>query len=125
MRLTPRKAWFLAFTAVFAVLAGFVFWGTWSLSACPVMPDARMTFPAKGYVADVLRTWIGNGKFVPWDVTAFIGSPYLWQELQYALAAYFAALGLAYYLRGRGLSRLSGYGAGLLLGFCGYWLSLF
>ncbi len=125
MRLEPRKAWFLAFTAVFAVLAGFVFWGTWSLAACPVMPDARMTFPAQGYVGDVLRAWVGNGKFVPWDITAFIGSPYLWQELQYALAAYFAALGLAYYLRGRGLSRLSSYGAGLLLGFCGYWLTLF
>lgn len=125
MRLKPAQAYFLAFTALFAVLAGFVFWGTWSLSACPVMPDARMTFSATGYVADVLREWVGNGKFVPWDVTAFIGSPYLWQELQYALAAYFSALGLAYYLRGRGLSRPASYGAGLLLGFCGYWLTLF
>lgn len=125
MRLSRRQAWFLAFTAAFAVLAGFVFWGTWSLSACPVMPDARMAFPTDGYWGDVLRGWIGNGKFVPWDVTNFIGSPYLWQELQYALAAYFSALGAAYYLRGRGVSRLSSYGAGLFLGFCGYWLTLF
>ena len=125
MRLRPEQAWFLAFTGLFAVLAGFVFWGTWSLSSCPVMPDARMTFPASGYVAEFLRGWIGNGKFVPWDITAFLGSPYLWQELQYALAAYFAALGLVYYLRGRGLSHLSCYGAALFLGFCGYWLSLF
>jgi hypothetical protein len=125
MRLKPAEAYLLAFTALFAVLAGFVFWGTWSLSACPVMPDARMTFPVSGYLADVFRSWVANGKFVPWDVTAFIGSPYFWQELQYALAAYFAALGLVYYLKGRGLSRTSCYGAGLLLGFCGYWLTLF
>ena len=125
MRLKPAQAYLLAFTVLFTVLAGFVFWGTWSLSACPVMPDARMFYPASGYVAEFLRGWIDNGKFVPWDLTAFVGSPYLWQELQYALAAYFSALGLAYYLRGRGLSRLSCYGAGLLLGFCGYWLTLF
>lgn len=125
MRLKPAQAYFLAFTALFAVLAGFVFWGTWSLSACPVMPDAQMFFHESGYVADFLRDRIASGKFVPWDLTAFVGSPYLWQELQYALAAYFAALGLAYYLRGRGLSRLSCYGAGLFLGFCGYWLTLY
>lgn len=89
------------------------------------MPDARMTFPETGYLADFLRGWVKNGKFVPWDVTSFLGSPYLWQELQYALAAYFSALGLVYYLRGRGVARLPSYGAGLFLGFCGYWLSLF
>ena len=125
MRLKPAQAYLLAFTALFAVLAGFVFWGTWSLSACPVMPDTRMTFPVSGYLADMLREWIAKGKFVPWDVTWFIGSPYLWQELQYAVAAYLSGLGLAYYLRGRGVSRLPAYGAGLLLGFCGYWLTLF
>ena len=84
-----------------------------------------MFYHETGYVADFVRGWIANGKFVPWDLTAFVGSPYLWQELQYAVAAYFAALGLAYYLRGRGLSRLSCYGAALFLGFCGYWLTLF
>lgn len=89
------------------------------------MPDARMTFPESGYLAGCLREWVKNGKFVPWDVTWFLGSPYLWQELQYALAAFSSALGLAYYLRGRGVSRLPSYGAGLFLGFCGYWLSLF
>ena len=125
MRLRPAQAWFLAFAAVFAALAGFVFWGAWGLSACPVMPDARMTFPVAGYLDEFARDWIRTGKFVPYDVTAFLGSPYLWQELQYAIAGFFAALGLAYYLRGRGLSRPACYGAGLLLAFCGYWLTLF
>ena len=41
MRLKPKYAWFLAFTAVFAALAGFVFWGTWSLDTVPVMPDVN------------------------------------------------------------------------------------
>ena len=125
MRVKPRLAWFLAFVAAFAALAGFVFWGTWSLDACPVMPDARMTFPVSGNVSDFVREWIGTGRFTPWDVTSLLGSPYFWQELQYAIAALLAAAGLAYYLRGRGLSRPASYGAGLLLGFCGYWLTLF
>ena len=125
MRIRPAEAHLLAFTALFAVLAGFVFWGTWSTSACPVMPDARMTYPEAGYIADIIRGWLSTGKFTPWDVTSFLGSPYLWQELQYALAAYFAALGLVYYLRGRGVSHVPSYGAALFLGFCGYWLSLF
>ena len=30
MQIKPKQGWFLAFTAVFAVLAGFVFLGTWS-----------------------------------------------------------------------------------------------
>ncbi|MBP5284675.1 MAG: hypothetical protein ILO34_01040, partial [Kiritimatiellae bacterium] len=38
---------------------------------------------------------------------------------------YCAALGLVYFLRGRGLGRLASYGAGLLLAFSGYWLTLF
>lgn len=32
---------------------------------------------------------------------------------------------MAYFLKGRGLSALASYGAGLFLGFCGYWLTLF
>ena len=125
MRLKEKNVYFLAFTAIFAVLAGFVFWGTWSLSVCPVMPDARLTFPCEGYIASVFREWVKTGRFTPWDITSFIGSPYFWQELQYVIASYFSALALAYYLRGRSLSRIASYGAGLFLGFCGYWFTLF
>lgn len=124
----PSLAWLLAFTAAFAVLAGFVFWGTWSCDVTPIMPDCPTVHPV-GYFAALskclgercLETW----QFVPDDLTVFIGTPYFRQELQYAFGAYFAALALAYYCRGRGLSRAASYSAALLLGFCGYWFSLF
>ena len=125
MRLRPKYAWFLAFTAAFAVLAGFVFWGTWSLDACPVMPDSPMTFPVGGTLGEFLRRWVETGLFMPYDIKHFIGSPYFWQELQYVLGVYFAGLGLAYFLRGRGVSLPVSFAAGLLLSFCGYWLTLF
>ena len=119
-----KHFWFLGFTAVFAALAGYVFWGTWSMDFAPVMPDCPFTY-ATGYAAATFRGMFESGKAVPADIYRFLGSPYFWQELQYALALYCAALGMAYYCRGRGLSRLAAYGAGLLLAFSGYWCSLF
>ena len=119
MRLKEKHAWFLAFTAVFAVLAGFVFWGAWGLGRAPVMPDCPTDYPAN-FIAHWCDGWLGDGKFTPFDLRRFLGTPYFWQELQYALAAYLSGLGLMYFLRGRGLSRLASYGAGLLLAFCGY-----
>ena len=119
-----KHYWFLGFTAVFAALAGYVFWGTWSPDFAPVMPDCPFVY-APGYAAGVFRSMFESGKAVPADVYRFLGSPYFWQELQYVLGLYCAALGMAYYCRGRGLSRLAAYGAGLLLAFCGYWCTLF
>lgn len=124
-----RLIWFAAFTAVFAVLAAFVFWGTWSMDAAPIMPDdtvVHSTAWADAWNAAV-RKFLSSGKFVPSDLlwNGLLVSPYFCQELKYAVALYCAGLGLAYFLRGRGLSRLASYGAGLLLAFCGYWASLF
>ncbi len=124
MAFKSRHAWFLAFVAVFAAAAGFVFWGTWALDMVPVMPDCPTSFPAD-YAADWLRGWEENGKFVPGDVLPFLGGPYFWVELRYVFAAFMAALGMFYFLRGRGLSRLSSYAAGLFLAFSGYWFTLF
>ena len=124
MRVRPKQAWFLAFTAVFAVLAGIVFWGTWSLDFVPVMPDTSTTYAAD----QVSRNWsalIENCRFIPFDLVGLAGSPYFWQELKFVLALYLAALGVFYLCRGRGLSRPASYGAGLLLAFCGYWATLF
>lgn len=124
-----RFVWFAAFTAVFAVLAAFVFWGTWSPDVAPVMPDdaiVHSTAWADAWNAAV-RKFLSSGKFIPSDLlwNGLLVSPYFCQELKYAVALYCAGLGLAYFLRGRGLSRLASYGAGLLLAFCGYWVSLF
>ncbi len=129
MRLSRKFAWLAAFTAVFAVLAAFVFWGTWSLDVAPVMPDDTIVHPMAyaDYWAKSLRKFLTSGKFIPSDVLwdGLLFSPYFCQELKYAVALYCAGLGLAYFLRGRGLSPLASYGAGLLLAFCGYWSSLF
>ena len=119
-RLVP----FLAFTAVFAALAGFVFWGTWSMDFVPVMPDHPTTFAADS-AARALNRFFSTGKFIPGDLVDFVGSPYFWLELKYVLALYCAALGVAYFCRGRGLPPLASYGAGLLLAFSGYWMTLF
>lgn len=120
---------FAAFTAVFAVLAAFVFWGTWSLDVAPVMPDDTIVHPMAyaDYWAKSVRKFLTSGKFIPSDILwdGLLFSPYFCQELKYAFSLYCAGLGLAYFLRGRGLSPLASYGAGLLLAFCGYWSSLF
>ena len=119
-----KHYWFLGFTAVFAALAGFVFWGTWSTDFAPVMPDCPFMY-GPGFAAGVFRGMFENGRFNPIEYYRFLGSPYFWQELQYVLGLYGAALGVVYYCRGRGLSRLAAYGAGLLLAFSGYWCTLF
>ena len=119
-----KHYWFLGFTAVFAALAGFVFWGTWSLDFAFVAPDAPMMH-SPDWLSEWWRNWRSSGKFIPGELLWNIGSPYFWKELSYALAMYSSALALAYFLRGRGLSNLASYGAGLFLGFCGYWCTLF
>ena len=119
-----KHLWFLGFTAVFAALAGFVFWGTWSMDFAPVMPDCPFVY-GPDYAIGTLRGMFVNGRFNPVESYRFLGSPYFWQELQYVLGLYGAALGMMYYCRGRGLSRLAAYGAGLLLAFSGYWCTLF
>jgi len=124
MRLRPKHYWFLAFAAVFAALAGFVFWGTWSPEMAPVMPDCATSYSTYWF-RDWLRGWLETGKFAPAEAINWIGSPYLWTEFQYAFAAFMAALGMVYFLRGRGLPRVAAYGAGLLLAFSGYWFTLF
>ena len=124
MRLKSGQLWFIAFTAVFATAAVFIFWGTWSIGISPVMPDCPLP-RSENFISSWLDGWARSGKFIPDDIRVFLGPPAFWAELQYVLAAFFAALGMVYYCRGRGLPRLAAYGAGLMLAFCGYWFSLF
>ena len=124
MKLNEKWGWFLGFTAVFAALAGFVFWGAWSTDFAFVMPDSP-TVPSPNEISNFWRNWLTHGKFVPTDILIFCGSPYWRQEFFYIMHPYIAGLAVMYFLRGRGLSRLASYGAGLLLAFCGYWITLF
>ena len=124
MESRTRLAWFFGFSAVFAALVGYVFWGTWSPDVVPVMPDCWTSY-SPTHLADCLRGIYESGRLVPDDLKVFLGGPWLWQELQYAFALYLAALGVAYYCRGRGLSLPASYGAALLLAFSGYWMTLY
>ena len=116
--------WFVGFTAFFAALMACVFWGTWSPDVAFVQPDQPVTYPADF----LLRKWreiCGGGSFVPGDIRFVLGGPYVWQELQYAVAMYLAALGVVFYLKGRGLPPLACYGAGAIYGFMGYNFTLY
>ena len=119
-----KVAAFAAFAAGCAVCAARVFFGTWSLDTAPVMPDCPIAHP-QDFLSRWIDSWLATGKAVPGDLRVFIGTPYFWQELQYAIALFLAASGAALFLRGRGLSRLASYGGGLLLAFSGYWCTLF
>ena len=117
-----KQRWFFGFTAVFAALVGFVFWGTWSTDFAPVMPDSPILYPPDSFV-NWWRDWAQGGRFLPNDLVRPV--PYFFQELNYAVPMCFSGLAVAYFLLGRGLSRLASYGAGLLMCFCGYWCTLF
>lgn len=124
-----RFAPFAAFTAVFSVFAVYLFWGCWSTNVTFVAPDDPIAFfTAYG---DIFTRWLNGflttGRAQPTDVlwSGLLGSPLFCRELKYVVAVYCAALGLAYFLRGRGLPEVASYGAGLLLAFCGYWLTLY
>ena len=126
MTFSPKSSllWFAGFTAVFAVAMGCVFWGTWSASIAFVQPDQVVAYGAD-YLGDMWRRICKGDAFVPFDLHLLLGGPYVWQELSYAFAMYMAALGVVYYLKGRGLPPLACYGAGAAYGFMGYNFTLF
>ena len=71
-----KHFWFLGFTAVFAVLVGFVYWGTWSTNFAPMMPECQNIY-SPGYAMGTLRGMIMSGKFVTDDNCKFLGSTYI------------------------------------------------
>ena len=119
-----RWVWFGGFSALFAGAMTYVFWGTWSPDVTFIQPDCGITYPA-GFMARKWREFCGGGALVPWELHKLLGGPYVWQELQYAVSMYLAALGVVYYLKGRGLPPLACYGAGAAYGFMGYNFTLF
>ncbi len=120
----PSTIAFLALTVLYAVCMGAIFWGTWSLDKAPIEPDNATFYPIDE-AARWFRGLVGGNDFVPSDLMHVIGSMYFWQELQYALAGYLAALGLVFYLRGRGLSRFAATAGGAIYGLMGYTFTLF
>ena len=116
--------WFVGFTAFFAVAVACVFWGTWSPEVSFIQPDQGICYPA-GFLMQKWRDVCGGTAVVPGDLRFLLGGPYAWQELQYALAMYLAALGVAYYLKGRGVGPLARYGAAAAYGLMGYNFTLF
>ena len=120
----PSTIAFLAFTALYAVCMGGIFWGTWSLDKAPVEPDNPIFYPIDE-AARWFRDVVAGKDFVPSDLMHVVGGMYFWQELQYALAGYLAALGLVFYLRGRRVSLLGAYGGGAAYGLMGYTFTLF
>ena len=120
----PATIAFLALTALYVVCMGGVFWGTWSLDKAPIEPDNATFYPVDE-MARWFRGVVGGGDFVPSDLMHVIGGMYFWQELQYALAGYLAALGLAFYLRGRKLSHFAAAAGGAAYGLMGYTFTLF
>ena len=120
----PSTVAFLAFTALYAVCMAFIFWGTWALDKAPVEPDNAIAYS----VDDGAKWFAGlcaGGRFVPSDLMHVLGGMYFWQELQYALAAYLAALGVVFYLRGRRVPLVGAYGGGAAFGLMGYCFTLF
>ncbi len=120
----PSTIAFLAFTALYAACMAFIFWGTWSLDRAPIGDD-NPTFYPFDEVACWFRALLDKGDFVPSDLMHVVGGMYFWQELQYALAGYLAALGLAFYLRGRGLSHFAATAGGAAYGLMGYAFTLY
>lgn len=120
----PSSVAFLVFAAVYAVALGGIFWGAWALDKVPVAPDCQTTF-AVDDAAAWFRGVLAGGPFIPSDLMHVVGGMYVWVELQFALAAFLAALGVAFYLRGRRCSPLACYGAGAAYGLMGYCFTLF
>jgi len=120
----PSVRALLLFAAVYAVAMAVIFWGTWSLDRAPIEPDNATSYPLD-YLSRWVSSLLSGGSFVPGDLRNFIGSPYFWQELQYAVPCFLAAWALVFYLRGRGLSLVAAYGAGAAYGLMGYNITLF
>lgn len=120
----PSTIAFLAFTALYILCMGGIFWGTWALDKAPIEPDNATFYPIDE-AARWFRGLVGGNDFVPSDLMHVIGSMYFWQEIQYALAGYLAALGVAFYLRGRKLSHFAATAGGAAYGLMGYTFTLF
>lgn len=120
----PSTIAFLVFAAVYWIAALSIFSGALPLDKSMVQPDHNMVYsPTKAW--DFLQSVVAGGPFVPFDLHWFIGSPYWWAELEYAIPCFLAGLALAFYLRMRRLSGIASYGAAIAYSLMGYLFTLF
>jgi len=120
----PSTVAFLAFLGVYVLAFGAMFAGAWGLDVTFIQPDNPVVFAAD----DGWRWFVGvfsGRRFVPSDLMHVAGGMYFWQELQYALACFLAALGVVYYLRGRRVGLVARYAAGAAYGLMGYNMTLY
>ena len=87
-----RWMWFCGFSALFAGAMAYVFWGVWSPDVTFIQPDCGITYPAD-FMVRKWREFCGGGSLVPWELHKLLGGPYVWQELQYAVAMYLDCCG--------------------------------
>ena len=59
----PSTIAFLAFTALYVLCMGGIFWGTWSLDKAPVEPDNAIIYPIDE-AARWFRALVAGGDFV-------------------------------------------------------------
>jgi hypothetical protein len=122
--LKPSTTAFVVFSSLIVSAIIYIFWGTWATDVAFVQPDNGVIH-SKFWVLQKWMSDITGGMFTPIEICQLLGGPYIWQELQYAIAAFASALGVAYYLKGKGLSPAAYYGGGLFYGLAGYSFSLF
>ena len=90
----PSMTAFVIFSTLFISAITYVFWGTWSTDVAFVQPDNGTIHPAS-WVSQKWLDGITGGMLTPGEICQFVGGAYVWQELQYALAAFASALGVA------------------------------
>ena len=114
----------LLFAFLFAAVALWVFEPVLPLHLVTVSPDAPHSYSA-AYAAEQWRDMLaGKGSIFPDRIHQLLVNPFAWQELEYALPCFMAALAICFYLRTRGVCRIAAYAAGSFFAFSGYSFTL-
>lgn len=112
------------FLLLFAAAAAYIFQPVLPWGVVTISPDAPKEFSGFNRVLYLEALLSGATDFQPGHLREFFFHPLVWQELQYAVPCLMAAIGLAFYLRTQGVSRLAAYGGGLFFAFSGYSFTL-
>lgn len=120
----PAISAFLLFAAFYAAVALWVFGPVLPLHLVTVSPDAPHSYSGSYALEQWWDVLGGKGAIFPDRIHQFLVSPFAWQEMEYALPCFLAALAIAFYLRTQGMRRFSAYAGGAFFAFCGYSFTL-